>query len=140
MTSYKLPDGQQILLGEERFRCPEVLFNPSLEGLNCPSIVDMISSSISMTDLEYRGVLYENIAVAGGGSTIPGLVSRLKVEMGAKVAGEEWGAHVDALPSSQYAAWVGASILASLNCLKGFWMTKQEYEDLGSDRVNYKFF
>lgn len=138
--SYKLPDGQQILLGEERFRCPEVLFNPSLGGLNCPSIVDIICSSISMTELEYRALFYENVTVAGGSSMISGLVNRLKMELGLKVVGEEWSARVDALPSRKYAAWVGGSILASLNCLKGFWMTKQEYQDVGPDRVNYKFF
>lgn len=93
-----------------------------------------------MTELEYRTVFYENIAVAGGSSMIPGLVNRLKVELGLKVVGEEWDAKVDALPSRKFATWVGGSILASMNCLQGFWMTKQEYEDVGSDRVNYKFF
>lgn len=71
---------------------------------------------------------------------LPGLVDRLKVELGFKLVNEPWKANVDALPSRHYAAWVGGSILASLSCLKGFWMTKQEYEDVGSDRVNYKFF
>ena len=30
--SYQLPDGQVITIGNERFRCPEVLFQPSLLG------------------------------------------------------------------------------------------------------------
>ena len=29
--SYELPDGQTITTGSERFRCPEVLFHPSLD-------------------------------------------------------------------------------------------------------------
>ncbi|KOB71424.1 actin [Operophtera brumata] len=139
-TSYKLPDGQQIILGEERFKCPEVLFNPSLEGLNCQSVVDIICSSISKSELENRALFYQNIVVAGGNSMIPGLVNRLKAELGFKLVKEPWKTNVDALPSRRYAAWVGGSILASLSCLKGFWMTKEEYEDVGSDRVNYKFF
>lgn len=31
--SYKLPDGQVIIIGAERFRCPEVLFQPSMIGM-----------------------------------------------------------------------------------------------------------
>ena len=30
--SYELPDGQIITIGNERFRCPEVLFQPSFIG------------------------------------------------------------------------------------------------------------
>ena len=29
---YELPDGQIITVGNERFRCPEVLFQPDLIG------------------------------------------------------------------------------------------------------------
>ena len=30
--SYELPDGQIVTIGNERFRCPEVLFQPSFIG------------------------------------------------------------------------------------------------------------
>lgn len=30
--SYELPDGQIITIGNERFRCPEVLFQPAFVG------------------------------------------------------------------------------------------------------------
>ncbi len=31
--SYELPDGQVITIGNERFRCPETLFQPSFIGV-----------------------------------------------------------------------------------------------------------
>ena len=31
--TYELPDGQVVTLGSERFRCPEVLFQPSMVGM-----------------------------------------------------------------------------------------------------------
>merc|ERR1711903_241130 len=30
---YELPDGNMVVVGTERFRCPEVLFNPALVGM-----------------------------------------------------------------------------------------------------------
>ena len=33
--TYQLPDGDSLTLGEERFQCPEALFNPSLLGTKC---------------------------------------------------------------------------------------------------------
>ena len=33
--SYELPDGEVITIGDERFRCPEVLFQPSFTGKIC---------------------------------------------------------------------------------------------------------
>ena len=31
--SYQLPDGQEIIIGNEQFRCPEALFQPALLGI-----------------------------------------------------------------------------------------------------------
>ena len=36
--SYELPDGQVITIGNERFRCPEALFQPSFLGMECNGI------------------------------------------------------------------------------------------------------
>jgi len=33
--SYELPDGQVITIGNERFRCPETMFQPSFIGKFC---------------------------------------------------------------------------------------------------------
>ena len=33
--SYELPDGQVITIGNERFRCPETLFQPAFIGKRC---------------------------------------------------------------------------------------------------------
>merc|ERR1719310_2267446 len=38
--SYELPDGQVITIGNERFRCPEVLFQPSFIGKEASGIHD----------------------------------------------------------------------------------------------------
>ena len=37
--SYELPDGQVITIGNERFRCPETLFQPSFIGEVLPAVL-----------------------------------------------------------------------------------------------------
>lgn len=140
-VGYTLPDGQKIILGKERFQCPEILFQPSLQNLKCSSIVDNICSSIDRCDEDYRPLFYKNLVISGGSSLFPGLENRLISELsrvkrmpGSKIAID------DIMKSRKCTAWSGGSIMASIKGLKEFWMTKHEYEDIGPDRVNYKFF
>ena len=47
--SYELPDGQVITIGNERFRCPEALFQPSFLGKN--SFIDIITAFFSFFNI-----------------------------------------------------------------------------------------
>ena len=138
-VSYALPDGQHVMIGEERLLCPETLFRPLKD--NGANIVDDICSSINKCDNEYKHLFYGNIVIAGGTSLFKGLPERLGIELSKRVIGQEQiVARVDAMPSRRYAAWLGGSILASLKSSQGFWMTNNEYEDNGAERVHYNFF
>ncbi|KAG6446952.1 actin-85C-like [Manduca sexta] len=140
-TRYDLPDGQHVLLDEELYQCPELLFQPSLGGLDCPNIVDVICSSVNKCDMDYRAMFYENVVLGGGSSMFQGLSERLHAELASRLKGiPGMKAGVDAMTSRRFAAWAGGSIMASMSSLKGFWMTKAEYEDVGPERVHYKFF
>merc|ERR1739848_126902 len=44
--SYELPDGQVITIGNERFRCPETLFQPSFLGMESCGIHETTYNSI----------------------------------------------------------------------------------------------
>eukprot|EP00419_Tripos_fusus_P063283 CAMPEP_0172927736 /NCGR_PEP_ID=MMETSP1075-20121228/217620_1 /TAXON_ID=2916 /ORGANISM="Ceratium fusus, Strain PA161109" /LENGTH=336 /DNA_ID=CAMNT_0013789005 /DNA_START=42 /DNA_END=1050 /DNA_ORIENTATION=- len=52
--SYELPDGNIITVGSERFRCPEVLFQPSLVGKEASGIHDTTFQSIMKCDVDIR--------------------------------------------------------------------------------------
>jgi len=43
--SYELPDGQVITIGNERFRCPETLFQPSFIGA-CPPAAPQVCAHL----------------------------------------------------------------------------------------------
>ena len=44
--SFKLPDGNVITVGNQRFRCPELLFNPSFTGKEYQGIHELTFQSI----------------------------------------------------------------------------------------------
>mgnify|MGYP002055945174 CR=1 FL=1 len=62
--SYELPDGQVITIGNERFRCPEVMFKPSFIGLEQDGIEQLTYDSIMMCDVDIRKDLYANTVLS----------------------------------------------------------------------------
>lgn len=61
--SYELPDGQVITIGNERFRAPEALFQPSVLGLESGGIHVTAWQSIMKCDVDVRKDLYGNIVM-----------------------------------------------------------------------------
>jgi actin len=56
--NYELPDGQVITVGNERFRCPEVLFKPNLIGREFAGVHQTTFDSIMKCDVDIRKDLY----------------------------------------------------------------------------------
>ena len=52
--SYELPDGQVITIGNERFRCPEALFQPSFLGMEAAGVHETCYNSIMKCDVDIR--------------------------------------------------------------------------------------
>lgn len=63
---YELPGGQVISIGSERFRCPEILFQPRLFGYQELGVAEMVKSTIMKSDIDTRSILYSNICLSGG--------------------------------------------------------------------------
>jgi hypothetical protein len=57
---------QVITIGSERFRCPEVLFQPSMMGLESAGVHETTFNSIMKCDVDIRKDLYSNIVLSGG--------------------------------------------------------------------------
>ena len=53
---YELPDGQVITVGNERFRCPEALFQPSFLGMESAGVHETCYNSIMKCDVDIRKV------------------------------------------------------------------------------------
>jgi actin beta/gamma 1 len=137
--SYELPDGNVITIGNERFRCPEVLFQPSFIGKEASGIHDTMFQTIMKCDVDIRKDLYSNIVMSGGSTMYEGLAARLEKEMIA-LAPSTMKIKVVAPPERKYSVWIGGSILASLSTFQQMWISKQEYDESGPSIVHRKCF
>jgi len=137
--SYELPDGNVIVIGNERFRCPEVLFQPSLIGKEAAGIHDCTFQTIMKCDVDIRRDLYANIVLSGGTTMFPGIAERMTKEL-TSLAPSTMKIKVVAPPERKYSVWIGGSILASLSTFQQMWISKSEYDESGPSIVHRKCF
>merc|ERR1711966_261569 len=137
--TYELPDGNVIPIGNERFRCPEVLFQPSFIGKEASGIHDCTFQTIMKCDVDIRKDLYANIVLSGGTTMYQGIGERMTKELSA-LAPSTMKIKVVAPPERKYSVWIGGSILASLSTFQSMWISKAEYDESGPAIVHRKCF
>jgi actin-related protein len=137
--AYELPDGQVITIGNERFRCPESLFQPSFLGRESAGIHECTYNSIMKCDVDIRKDLYGNIVLSGGTTMFPGIADRMQKEL-VNLAPSTMKIKVLAPPERKYSVWIGGSILSSLSTFGQMWISKEEYDESGPSIVHRKCF
>ena len=114
---YALPDGRKIRIGEERFRAPEILFNPELIGSEYPGVHQIVIDAINRTDMDLRKNLFGNIVLSGGSTLCKGFGDRLLTEV-QRLAVKDMRIKIFAPPERKYSTWIGGSILAGLSTFR----------------------
>jgi len=137
--SYELPDGQVITIGNERFRCPESIFQPSFLGRELAGIHEATYNSIMKCDVDIRKDLYGNVVLSGGTTMFPGIADRMQKEL-VNLAPSTMKIKIIAPPERKYSVWIGGSILASLSTFQEMWISKEEYDESGPAIVHRKCF
>ena len=136
---YELPDGSHLTIGNERFRAPEALFQPSLLGLDIDGADETTYKSIMKCDLDIRRDLYGNVVLSGGTTMYAGIAERLTKELTTR-APPSMKVKVVAPPERKFSVWIGGSILSSLSSFQQMWVSKAEYEEAGPSIVHRKCF
>jgi len=137
--SYELPDGQVITVGNERFRCPEALFQPAFLGREAAGIHECTYNSIMKCDVDIRKDLYGNVVLSGGTTMFPGIADRMQKEL-VNLAPSTIKIKIIAPPERKYSVWIGGSILSSLSTFQQMWISKEEYDESGPAIVHRKCF
>ncbi|CAB66436.1 Ino80, NuA4 and Swr1 complex actin-like protein Arp4 [Schizosaccharomyces pombe] len=164
-SEFEFPDGSRMMFGAERYQIPEHLFVPgSDEEMNEePSkpieqtennevsqqdssvtntssrilgIPQLFQNCISECDVDIRASLLNNVIVCGGTSLMQGFSLRLQNELSKLYPGSRLKIHASGhVVERSYASWLGGSILSSLGTFHQLWISRQEYEEHGSDRL-----
>jgi actin-related protein len=137
--NYELPDGRKILIGNERFKCSEILFQPHLAGHELEGVHKYVYDSVSKCDNDVRKDLFQNIILSGGSTLFEGMGERLWQEIH-QLAPPTNKTKILAPPERKYSVWLGGSILASLSTFQTMWINKQEYDESGPNIIHRKCF
>lgn len=138
-VDYELPDGTVVTINSQRFRCPEVLFQPSFIGKEFAGIHETTFNSIGKCDIDIRKDLYGNIVLSGGTTMFSGIAERMTKEI-TNLAPTSMKIKVVAPPERKYSVWIGGSILSSLSTFQTMWITKNDYDEAGPSIVHRKCF
>lgn len=137
MTQYYLPDGCHINLGEEKILAPEILFNPSLLGLEYLSFQEMIVTSLNKVDIDLRNQLYSYILLSGGNTYFKGIQEKVHTEI-KKLAPKRMKIKLHIPSNRKYACWIGGNVISTLEIFKKMWITKHEWSDKGTKLIHTK--
>jgi len=132
--SIRLPDGNMIVMGKEKFLGPEILFQPSLASKKTCGLGDLVYYSLMKCDEGLRSELVNNITLSGGNTKFPGMDKRLSIEL-AKHLPEKTSIKVKALPNRELLGWIGGARLSNLSSFQRFWLTKADYLETGSTKT-----
>ncbi|ODV77907.1 actin-related protein [Suhomyces tanzawaensis NRRL Y-17324] len=101
----------------------------------------LITHTLSTIDIDLRASVAHNIIVTGGLSLIPQLTERLYNELCTANPGLKIRLHAAGNSSERVnQAWIGGSVLASLGTFHQMWVSKEEYEEAGAERIlNQRF-
>ena len=129
---YEMPDGNKIFIKDQRFRAPEILFQPEICGKHTDGIAQKFNESINSSDCDLRKDLYENIILSGGSTIFPGFPERFTNEI-KNLAPYLYKSHVEvtANPERKLSTWIGCSILSSI-LPEEYWISRDEYNESGS--------
>lgn len=129
LMDYTLPDKQVISIGNERFRCPEILFNPTMLGFPEVGLHVQAMNSIKKCTPERQADLLSNVLLAGGTTMVRGFSERIKKELHRMEPASKVG--ILASPTRINSAWLGGSIVASLNSFQNVWISRNAYDEKG---------
>lgn len=128
---YEMPNGIKVQIGNERFKCTELLFQPSLIGMSICGIHDAVYNSImKCQDSELINELFNNIILSGGSTQFPGFKERLHQEL-SYLSNSRKIDIIDEKCNKEYAAWIGGSMLGSRSNFEMMCMKYDEYDEHG---------
>lgn len=145
--TYKLPDGREVDLDEERWKVPEALFRPSILGHedHIQGVGGLLWEAISEAPIDNRKDLMGKVLLSGGSTMFEGFSQRMEREMaqwappGAQGGFRFLNGHQSG--DNRQAVCSGSQIFSSLRDTCGMgahnsWVTKSKFLEVGPDIIH----
>ncbi|KAI5815180.1 actin family [Pyronema omphalodes] len=124
-------DEQVMVLANERFTVPELLFNPADVGVKQAGVAECVLQSLEMVPERYRPLLLANIVLTGGNAAIPGFQERFEKEL-RPMAPVEATVRAKVPEDPVKYTWLGAAHMANdESFIKKRTVTRKEYMEHG---------
>ena len=147
--SYTLPDGRTIKMSGERFEAPEVLFRPSLLGMEVSGVAEQVFKVINNAPMDDRRKLYKQIVLSGGTTMYPGFATRLERELeqlyedrilkGQSDKSAKNVICIEAPPRRKNMVFLGGAVYANLvKDTPTQWISQRDYYEHGLDRCLHR--
>ncbi|KAF2473041.1 actin-like ATPase domain-containing protein [Lindgomyces ingoldianus] len=127
-------EANQIHLNVERIRVPEVVFQPSIAGLDQAGIVEIAAGILAerLSDSPYRNDVLKDIFLTGGNTLFQGFEERLSNELRA-VLPAELPLKVRRAKDCVLDAWRGAAKWAGKQESRPHFVTRAEFMEKGGE-------
>ncbi|KIM40974.1 hypothetical protein M413DRAFT_72674 [Hebeloma cylindrosporum] len=130
---------QILVMNNERFTVPELLFRPDDIGLDQAGLPATISHSISLLPRDLQGMFWANIGLIGGNANFQGFRERLMSEL-QTLAPVDYEVGIYECDNPITEAYTSAYHFASEDGLTGHhFVTRAEYLESGSNPSRRKF-
>lgn len=126
----------QIHLNVERIRVPEVVFQPTIAGLDQAGIVEIASNILTerLADSPYRDDVLKDIFLTGGNTLFQGFEDRLRKELRAVLPAEQT-IQVRGAKDRVLDAWRGAATWAAKKESRANFITRAEFMEKGGEYI-----
>ncbi|KAI8821734.1 uncharacterized protein EV422DRAFT_550513 [Fimicolochytrium jonesii] len=124
----------QIHLNVERIRVPEVLFQPSIVGLDQAGIVEICDEVLKRFTAAQRQSMMQNVIVTGGNALLPNLTERIEAELRAL---QPFGSTINVRRAANplLDAWKGAAQWARADTFRASAVARAVYDEMGHDYI-----
>ena len=135
LDRFQLPDHRKVVaLDTECFKAPEGLFEPGMWGKDILGIQQLVWKALQACPIDQRKEMARNIYLSGGTTKLPGLKERLQKEV-SLLTTSGLTVEVHTAPSQHHAAFLGASVLATLGSFQNYLITREEFGSLGFEAL-----
>ncbi|CAI6340493.1 unnamed protein product [Periconia digitata] len=129
-------ESNQLHLNVERIRVPEVVFQPTIAGLDQAGIVEIASNILTerLAENPHRDAICRDIFLTGGNTLFQGFEERLAAELRAVLPAEQV-LKVRRAKDCVLDAWKGAAAWAGDKKNRSAFVTKAEWSEKGAEYI-----